>query len=84
MCVCVCVFGFVCTHMYVQHLEPWRVNAVLTNMPLACDGRLVVSTDVRQIMEKRQVCASVCVCVVRVCCVCLCACARVEYCVFSC
>ena len=38
----------------LEHLEPRRVNAVINSMPLCCDGRLVVSTDVRQVIEKRQ------------------------------
>ena len=37
-----------------EHLEPRRVNQVIDNMPLACDGRLVISTDVKRVLERRQ------------------------------
>ena len=37
-----------------EHLEPWSINSVVSSMPLACQGRLVVSTDVVHILDKRQ------------------------------
>ena len=37
-----------------QHLDPFRVNEVLSKFPLACQGRLVVSTDLQQVLAKRQ------------------------------
>ena len=37
-----------------EHLDPRRVNNIIRNMPQACEGRLIIPTDVKQLLEKRQ------------------------------
>jgi hypothetical protein len=37
-----------------EHLDANRVDEVINAMPLMCDGRLVMSSDVKHLLQKRQ------------------------------
>jgi hypothetical protein len=37
-----------------EHLDSKRVHEIIQGLPIACDGRMMVSADLKQVLEKRE------------------------------